>query len=282
MSHNVRYPSFRVARLTRPAIPNLGATLPAFVAAAGAQLSLQRGRHQAFVSTLAHELRQPLSTLLTAVEILRAAQVPVGATKAMEIIERQTRHMSRLIEDVIEAARSARGTTTLRRQLVDVRQLVGEVVSDAAGAVSARGHALDISAAAEPLWVDADPGRLRQVFSNLLDNAIKFTDPGGLIRVTAGRAGRDAFVIVRDTGRGFEPQELTHIFDLFSQVRPGEGHGLGIGLSLAHEIVTLHKGRIEARSDGPLRGSEFVITLPTIDTDAPCSHATSARSARIA
>jgi len=132
-------------------------------------------------------------------------------------------------------------------------------------AVSALGHAFEVSSAAEPLWVDADPVRLRQVLSNLIDNAIKFTEPGGRIGLAASRAGGDAVVVVSDTGRGFEPRELTRIFDLFSQVRPGEGGGLGIGLSVAHEIVTLHKGRIEARSDGPSRGSEFVVTLPTID-----------------
>ncbi len=265
MGYTKRHPSFPVHHLTRSAIRQAGATSAVLLTAAGALLTLQRQRHEAFVSTLAHELRQPLSALLNAIEILRVGQAPVGSGRAVEIIQRQARHMNRLVEDVLEAARWARGTTVLQRQLVDMRQLIAETVSDVTAAVSARGHALEVSSAAEPLWVDADPVRLRQVLSNLLDNAIKFTEPGGRIGLAASRAGRDAVVVVSDTGRGFEPRELTHIFDLFSQVRPGEGRGLGIGLSIAHEIVTLHNGRIEARSDGPSRGSEFVITLPTID-----------------
>jgi signal transduction histidine kinase len=266
MSDTQRHPSFPVHHLTRPAIRQAGATSAALLTATDALLTLQRQRHEAFVSTLAHELRQPLSALLNAVEILRVGQATAGGNRAVEIIHRQARHMSRLVEDVLEATRSARGTTVLQRELVDVRQLLAEAVSDVTPAVSARGHALEVSSAAEPLWVDADPVRLRQVLSNLLDNAIKFTEPGGRIGVAASRAGGDAVVVVSDTGRGFEARDLTHMFDLFSQVQPGEGRGLGIGLSIAHEIVTLHKGRLEARSDGLSRGSEFVVTLPAIDS----------------
>ena len=269
MSHTKLHPSFPVHHLTRTAIRQAGATSVALLTATAALLTLQRQRHEAFVSTLAHELRQPLSALLNAIEILRVRQVPIGSGSSVEIIHRQARQMSRLVEDVLEAARWARGTTVLQRQLVDVRQLIAETASDVTAAVSARGHALEVSSAAEPLWVDADPVRLRQVLSNLLDNAIKFTEPGGRIGLAASRAGGDAVVVVSDTGRGFEPRELTHIFDLFSQVRPGDGRGLGIGLSIAHEIVALHNGRIEARSDGLSRGSEFVVTLPTIDDVDP-------------
>ena len=265
MSDTQRHPCFPVHNVTRPANRQARATSAALLTAAGALLTLERQRHEAFVSTLAHELRQPLSALLNAVEILRLGQATAGCGGAVEIIQRQALHMSRLVEDVLEATRSARGTTVLQRQLVDVRQLIAETVSDVAAAVSARGHALEVSSASEPLWVDADPVRLRQVLSNLLDNAIKFTESGGRIGLAASRVGKDVVVVVSDTGRGFESRDLTHIFGLFSQVQPGKDRGLGIGLSIAHEIVTLHKGRIEARSDGPSRGSEFVITLPTID-----------------
>ena len=265
MSNIKRNPSFSLHHFPRPAVRTSVATPAVLLTVAGALLTQQRERHEAFVSTLAHELRQPLSSLLNAVEVLRVDRDPARSGRALEIIQRQAHHMNRLVEDVLAAARWARGTTVLQRQLVDVRQLVAETVSDVSAAVFARGHALDVSSAAEPLWVDADPVRLRQVLTNLLDNAIKVTEPGGRIGLAASRAGSDAVVVVSDTGRGFEPRDLTHIFDLFSQVRPGEGRGLGMGLSIVHEIVTLHKGRIEARSNGPARGSEFVVTLPTID-----------------
>jgi len=227
-----------------------------------AELLLQRQRHHAFMLTLAHEMRQPLSALFSAIEILRDGQGSPSLEKAVAVIDRQAQRMNRLVEDLVESTQWVRGTTLLRTQRVDVRGRIAEALSAAAEAISARGHQVVTSDAAEPLWVDADPARLRQVLSNLLDNAIKFTEPGGRIGMTASRAGEDIIVRVTDTGRGLRPNELATIFELFSQVRPGEGRGLGIGLNVAWQIVTLHRGRIEVRSDGPSCGSEFTITLP--------------------
>jgi two-component system, chemotaxis family, CheB/CheR fusion protein len=120
-----------------------------------------------------------------------------------------------------------------------------------------------VGTASEPLWVDADPQRLHQVLSNLLRNAVKYTDPGGRISLAADRKAATVILRVSDTGRGIESESLVHIFDLFAQVRrPSEAAGLGIGLSVVREIVTLHKGRIKARSEGPGHGSEFIVTLP--------------------
>jgi len=230
--------------------------------AAERQLLHERRRHEAFVSTLAHELRQPLSALTQAVAIMGLVSGSPAASRAAEIIQRQTRQMTRLVEDLIDAARWAKGKLALRLQRVDVRQAVTDAALDATAAVAARGHDLVVSIASTPLWVDADPERLRQVLSNLLDNAVKYTDPRGRIHLTAARAKTTVTVRVSDTGRGLEPQALAHVFDLFSQVRPDESAGLGLGLSVALQIVTLHRGRIEARSEGHGRGSEFIVTLP--------------------
>ena len=151
----------------------------------------------------------------------------------------------------------------LRRERLDLRAGIAEVLSDANQAISAREHEIFTSEMPEALWIDADPARLRQVLSNLLDNAIKFTEPCGRIHLSACRAGQDITVRIRDTGRGLRPHELASIFELFSQVRPGEGRGLGIGLTVAWEIVALHRGRIEVLSDGPSCGTEFIVTLPS-------------------
>lgn len=162
-----------------------------------------------------------------------------------------------------ESAEWTRDTTLLRTQRVDLRARIAEVISDAAESISARGHQVLTSASPEPLWVDADPAGLGQALSNLLDNAIKFTEPGGQIELTARRVGREIAVRVRDTGRGLRPHELAHILELFSRVRPGDGRGLRIGLTAVWQIVSLHKGRIDVRSDGLTRGSEFTVTLPS-------------------
>ena len=226
------------------------------------EVRLQRQRHQAFILTLAHELRQPLSAMFSAIEILQDARHATALAKAVELIDRQARQMDRLVEELIESAQWTRGTTLLRTQRIDLRVPIAEAVSDAGEPVSARKHQIVASDMPEPLWVDADAARLRQVLSNLLDNAIKFTDPGGRIHLSACRAGQEIILRVRDTGCGLRADELAHVFELFSQVRPGDGQGLGIGLNVAWEIVALHRGRIEVRSDGPSCGCEFTVTLP--------------------
>jgi signal transduction histidine kinase len=225
-------------------------------------LDQERARREAFVSILAHELRQPLSILLTAVEVVRLAPDGVAAAEATGIIERQARQMTRLVEDLADATRWARGTMTLQIQRLDLGALIQNVALDVTAAAAERGHRLVIATAPEPLWIDADPERLHQVLSNLLDNAVKYTDPFGRITVTAHRGPAEVTVRVSDTGRGIDPGALPHIFDLFSQARPFEHVGLGIGLSVVREIVALHGGHVEARSDGPGQGSEFIVTLP--------------------
>ena len=170
--------------------------------------------------------------------------------------------MSRVIDDLIDEMRWACGKVTLRTQRIDVRQVLREAALDVTAAVVARRQELVVTTPSEPLWVEVDPQRLQQVLSNLLANAMKYTGPGG--RITLAAEGEEAAVTVSvsDTGRGIDRQALGHVFDLFSQVRPADGAGLGIGLSVVREIVALHRGRVEARSEGLGHGSEFIVTLP--------------------
>ena len=231
-------------------------------------LEAERLRREAFVSTLAHELRQPLSALMAAVEVLRLAPGGDEATRATAIMKRQIGQMDRVVEDIMDAARWRRGKVTIRKQQLDVREVIKDAALDVQSAVVERRHQLVVATAPEPLWADADPQRLHQVLSNLLRNAVKYTDPGGRISLSADRSATTVDVRVSDTGCGIEADALPHIFDLFTQVRPAESKGLGIGLSVVREIVALHEGRVEARSDGPGRGSQFIVSLPVANADA--------------
>jgi len=225
-------------------------------------LEVERRRKEIFVATLAHELRQPLSALLAAVEVVRLTPDSAAAGRVTDIMKRQIGQMNRVVEDLLDSTRWARGKVTLRKQRLDVRDVIRDAVQDVAAAVAERGHALKVVTAKDPLWADADRQRLHQVLSNLLRNAVKYTDPGGRLALVADRRAATISLRVSDTGRGIDADALSHIFDLFAQVRPGETAGVGIGLSVLREIVTLHDGRIEARSDGPGHGSAFIATLP--------------------
>lgn len=220
-------------------------------------LALERQKREAFVSTLAHELRQPLSALLMTVEM-----VGLAPERAAQMMKRQIGQMNRMVEDLIDSTRWARGKVTIKRQRLDVREMVQDAASDIRSAVVQLGLDLVVANASEPLWVEADPQRLQQVLSNLLLNATRYSDRGGRVTLAADRSAATVTLRVSDTGCGIEPGALGHIFDLFSQVQPFGAAGLGIGLSVVREIVTLHGGRIEARSQGPGQGSEFIVTLP--------------------
>jgi signal transduction histidine kinase len=167
-----------------------------------------------------------------------------------------------VIGDLLDAARWAGGRLTLRTQRLDLRDVMRDAALDVAAAVAEREQEFEADIGSEPLWTVGDPERLGQVLSNLLRNAVKFTDPRGRISLAAERHAATIAVRVSDTGRGIEQKNLTRIFDLFTRVRPSEAAGLGIGLSVTREIVELHQGRIEARSAGLGHGSAFIVTLP--------------------
>ena len=220
-------------------------------------------RKDTFIATLAHELRQPLSAMLAAMAVTRLAPGSEAARRADEVMQRQVRQMSRLVEDLVEATRWARGQLALEKQPLDLHDLVREAAADAAFAVADAGQQLVVVLDAhDAVCVSADRQRLLQAASNLVRNAVKYTPPGGRITIALERRAWTATLRITDTGRGIEADLLPYVFDLFSQVHRKEDTGLGIGLTVAREIVLRHGGSIEARSEGVGLGSEFLIRLP--------------------
>ena len=223
-------------------------------------------RKDEFLATLAHELRNPLAPIRNSLNVLRhAAADPATAERVREMMERQVEHMVRLVDDLLEVSRITRGKIELRKERADLSSIVRSAVETSKPSIEAGQHELIITLMDEPLILNADPVRLAQVLANLLNNAAKYTPARGRIWLTAGRVGPDVLVSVRDTGRGIPPQMLPKVFDLFTQVEHTYSRaqgGLGIGLTLVRALVTLHGGTVEAKSDGPGRGSEFVVRLP--------------------
>jgi two-component system CheB/CheR fusion protein len=227
-------------------------------------------RHKSeFLAVLAHELRNPLAPLRNGIEILKS--VPAGdarAVRAKELIERQARTLTRLVDDLLDTARINRGQVHLRRETVDLQSMVNRAVETAREVIDSRRHTLTVNPPPEPIKVVADATRLEQVLANLLNNAAKYTPEGGQITVSLaeGRNGAaEAEVRVEDSGIGISAEMLPLVFDLFTQADHSLAHsqgGLGIGLSLVRSLVELHGGRVVASSEGLGKGSEFAVYLP--------------------
>jgi signal transduction histidine kinase/CheY-like chemotaxis protein len=220
-----------------------------------------RDRDQ-FLAMLGHELRNPLGAILLAAEMLPPE---AGAAGKRGVILRQVRHLARLVDDLLDVARVTTGKVTLHRRPVDLGELVARCAETHRPAAEAQGLALAVEAGAGELLVDGDPVRLEQVFSNLLTNAIKYTGAGGRIEVRAGALDGQIEIAVRDTGIGISGQMLPRVFDLFTQAEGALDRsqgGLGIGLTLVRRLVELHGGTVAASSDGPGRGSQFLVRLP--------------------
>jgi PAS domain S-box-containing protein len=227
-------------------------------------------RKDQFLATLAHELRNPLAPLRNGLELIKLAggdEAVVGRTR--EMMERQLGHMVRLVDDLLDLSRISRGRIELRRERIELTKIVRHAVETSRPLIEQTGQEFTITLAPEPIVVDADVTRLAQVFSNLLNNAAKYTPRDGRISLAVERQGSDAVVCVRDTGAGIPPEMLPEVFEMFAQVDRSQqraSSGLGIGLSLVKALVELHGGSVEARSDGPGKGSEFVVRLPVLLT----------------
>lgn len=221
-------------------------------------------RKEEFLATLAHELRTPLAAITNASQVL-AVDDGAAAARAREVIARQVRHLGRLTHELLDLASAASGKLTLERRSVNLGELVADGVHALADRAAALGHAVHVASGPTPIVVEADPVRLEQIVTNLVDNAIKYTPRGGRIDVTVGGDREHAVLRVRDSGCGIPPEALPRIFDPFYQAPrpPGTGpNGLGLGLTLVRRLVELHGGEITVHSEGPGRGTEFVVRLP--------------------
>jgi PAS domain S-box-containing protein len=229
-------------------------------------------RKDAFLATLSHELRNPLAPIRSSVAILHQAGsgLEPQLIRAREVLERQVAHMSRLLDDLLDMSRITRNRLELRKQRVALSEVIASSLETSQPLIQAANHSVSVEQPPTPIHLAADPVRLAQVFSNLLNNAAKYTDPGGCITVVVRPGPAQVAVTIRDTGIGLSPEAFSCIFDMFAQVSPSMDRsrdGLGIGLSLARALVELHGGEIHAHSEGPGRGSEFTVQLP-LDEDA--------------
>jgi signal transduction histidine kinase len=237
-------------------------------------LRLADRRKDEFLATLAHELRNPLAPIRNALYLLQAGEGNPGAgAEARAVIQRQLAQMVRLVDDLIDVSRITTGKLALRRERVELRSVARNALEAVEAMIRARGHALHVELPPPGVYVNADPTRLAQVFLNLLNNAAKFTDPGGRIDFSVALLDGELVARVRDNGIGIAPAMREEIFDMFAQADRSlerSTGGLGVGLSLARRLVELHGGSIQALSEGLGRGAEFVVRIP-MQLDAPSS-----------
>lgn len=224
-------------------------------------------RKDEFLSMLAHELRNPLAPIVSAVEVIRLSKMSEDAStrRPIEIIERQSKHLKYLVDDLLDLARINTGRIVLNRAPVEVGDVVREAAETAGLKCTTAGVRMEVRNDDEPLWVSADRGRLIQILDNLLDNACKFTGPGGTVTLAAHREDSTCVLTVRDTGAGIEPEVADRIFNVFEQGRAPldrKSGGLGLGLHLVKRLVGKHDGTVSVRSEGAGLGSEFSVRLP--------------------
>jgi signal transduction histidine kinase/ActR/RegA family two-component response regulator len=223
-----------------------------------------------FLAMLGHELRNPLATISNAMSVLDAASPPDGLleNEQRDIIRRQTDHLARLVDDLLDVSRITSGKIALQRRPTDLCELAHRAAKAIDGAARKQRHEVIVLTHCDPVYIDADPVRMEQVVNNLLTNAIKYTPAGGQITVTVHPEDGHASLHVRDNGMGITPELLPRVFELFTQAEcaldRSQG-GLGIGLTLVRALVEMHDGHVTVTSDGPGRGSEFVITFPCVE-----------------
>ena len=231
----------------------------------------------AFLAQLAHELRNPLAPIRNAARIFRLKQsAEHDLLWASEVIDRQVDHLTRLIDDLLDVSRISRNRLELRRQRIELQEVVRGAVEISKPTLDQNGHRLEQDLCAEPVYLIADMARLTQALMNLIINAAKYTDGGGLIQVIGRREGGEAVLRVRDNGIGIEPESVPKLFEMFYQAPAAAERsqgGLGIGLSLVKSVVELHGGSVAAHSEGAGKGAEFVLRVPALAPTAPRSEA---------
>ncbi len=220
-----------------------------------------------FLAMLGHELRNPLSPILTALQLMKL-QGPQGAERARDVIERQVTHLTRLVDDLLDVSRIARGKVELKREVIELAEVVAKAIEMASPLLEQRNHSLTVDVPRHGLSVNADPTRLGQVVSNLLTNAAKYTPAAGRITVRARAEGGEVVLSVQDTGIGIAPDVLPRIFEMFVQDNQASDRalgGLGLGLTIVRNLIERHGGSVSVRSEGPGKGSEFVVRLPRVE-----------------
>jgi len=254
-----------------------------------AELALHRSnrRKDEFLSMLSHELRSPLQPLRSAAALLaRQHRDTSQVDKAVAIIERQVAHMTRLIEDLLDVSRISHGKIRLRSERVRFGDVIEAATEANRDLIAANRLTLQLNAPPRALWLQGDMVRLTQIFSNLLHNAAKFSDAGGtvVIDVRAGERGEPITVSIRDHGIGIVPDQIDSVFELFAQAKHPQARdfgGLGIGLSVVRSLVELHGGQVSVHSDGHAKGSEFVVTLPSVSAPPAAAIAPAASPASL-
>jgi CheY-like chemotaxis protein len=225
-------------------------------------------RKDEFLATLAHELRNPLAPIRNGLQVLKLiGNAGHGVEQARTMMERQLTQMVRLVDDLLDVSRITRNKLELRKGRVELAAIVNSAVETSNPLIEAGGHELTVALPSEPIFLDADPSRLAQVFANLLNNAAKYTEQGGRVRLTAERHDNEVVVAVEDNGIGIRREMLPTVFEMFTQadraLERAQG-GLGIGLTLVKRLVEMHDGTVEAQSAGHGQGSTFVVRLPVV------------------
>jgi signal transduction histidine kinase len=221
-----------------------------------------------FLATLAHELRNPLGAMLNSVELIRQpANGSEQLERASEVLQRQIRHLLRLVDDLLDFERLAHGKITLQKKRITLSEILDAGMEICRPMIDPKSHQFAVSLPSEPVTLDVDADRIAQVIANLVHNAFKYTPAGGRIDLTVEAKNRDLTIRVRDTGIGISAELLPHIFDMYAQGgSSGIGlNGLGVGLALVRQLVELHGGTVAAYSEGLQRGAEFVVHLPLVE-----------------
>jgi CheY-like chemotaxis protein/two-component sensor histidine kinase len=233
-----------------------------------AELQEASRRKDEFLAVLAHELRNPLAAIRLAAQLVGSTDLPPDQiARSAAVIQRQVAHLVRLIDDLVDVSRITRGLISLRREWVPLSDVVAQAIEASRPFIDARHHTLTMRVPDVSLVVDGDAARLAQVLANLLNNAAKFTNPGGRIEIDVTQEGADAVIRVRDNGAGIAPELLPNIFELFTQFdRPLDrtATGLGIGLALVRRLVEMHGGTVTAHSEGAGKGTELEVRLPLV------------------
>jgi len=223
-------------------------------------------RKDEFLATLAHELRNPLAPIRTGLQLLKLSPKAEVSALTLPMMERQMGHLVRLIDDLLDVSRISSGKIVLKHERVALQEVAATALEVSQPLIDAAGHSLTIDWPDQPIWLNADPTRLAQIFSNLLTNSAKYMRPGGQIKFSARREGESVLISVVDTGMGIPADMIATVFDMFTQINRtldrAQG-GLGIGLSLVKTLVEMHGGSVQAASGGIDLGSEFTVALPT-------------------